>query len=66
MAEEADGPHQVTSTRWPNPVDSLPGRPWMTLSLRESDESRTQPDRAWEGVCLPTSWQETPTGYCQV
>ena len=32
----------VDHTRWPGLADSLPGRPWMTLSLQESDESRTR------------------------
>lgn len=27
----------------------------MTLSLQGTDESYTQPDRAWESVCLPAS-----------
>ena len=32
----------VVHTRWPSLADSLPGRPWMTLSLQESDESHTR------------------------
>lgn len=47
-------------------ADLFPGRPWMTFSLQEPDESHTQPDRAWEGVCLCTSWLGTPAGHWQV
>lgn len=49
----------VVHATWPSLADSLPGRPWLTLSLQESDESHT----CSQVGCLPSSFMAGDTSW---